>query len=261
MGIVEFVARGVPLTLVALALFVAMTLSRELGAVIYRRLRPFMSPPVSGRVDEAHILTAVLGLLALLVAFTFQMALDRFEARRDLVVDEANALSTAYLRSALLDDPAPVHADLRSYAEARLAYSLASERDRPAAALHAEGLQAAVWRDVVEAVRPLRGGPTPGFIAAPINEAFDLATRRKAISMARIPASVVATLGLFVLVTAGMLGYMTADTGGRHRIGSYLMFALLALAIILILDLDRPRSGAIRVSQSPMVEAVTAMRP
>ena len=202
MSIVDRIAREAPLPLVALGALFAMILARELGAAAHRWLRKSADAPERGSNDEAHILTAVLGLLALLVAFTFSLALDRHETRRALVVTEANALGSAYLRTAMLDDPEALRADLRAYARERLAYGLASGREQEAAGERANRLQVPVWRDALAATKAFHTTPLSGLVLAPINEAFDAATQRKAALAAHLPATVLTALALYAVIAA-----------------------------------------------------------
>jgi hypothetical protein len=177
------------------------------------------------------------------------------------VVAEANDLGTAYLRTSLLETPDVLRADLRAYTRERLAYGLSTGGAQEAAAKRADALQTAVWRDAMADVKPFRATALVGVETGPLNDAFDTATKRKAALSARLPTAVLATLALYAVIAAGLLGYTVEGAGGRHRIASLLMFLLLTLAIGLILDLDRPRSGAIEVPQTPMADALAAMTP
>lgn len=260
MDLIEYLTRHAPLPLVGIAIFAAMVASRELGAKLFEVLGPVLPPPEPVRINESHIVAAVLGILLVLIGFGFYLAVERQEARRDLVVSEASALKTAYLRTEFLDDPKALQASLRAYAQARLAYGLSQESDRKDKALEATKLQAPVWRDVIAATKPLRSEPLPSLITDPINEAFDLADRRNAIADARIPPPVLTTIALYVLAITGILGFTTSAAGGQHRIGSFLLFALVSSVIILVLDIDRPRGG-LRVPQVAMSEALAGMKP
>lgn len=258
-GVGEFVQRT-PLAALALLLLVAMIAARELGGLAHRVLtRRGMRAADADGTDEGYILSAVLGLLALLVAFTFSLALNRFEERRTLVVAEANALGTAWLRTSLVDAPAPLRTALRAYARERLAFGLSDGADEIAAEARADALQPQVWDQALAAVRPYRTTALAGLVLDPINQAFDLAGSRHAALAARLPATVLGALCLYALASAGVLGYAMSGAGARHRIASMVMFALVVLAISLILDLDRPRDGAIRVPQGAMTDALRAM--
>lgn len=260
MDLIEYLTRHAPLPLVGIAIFAAMVVSREIGAKLFEMLRPVLLPPEPVRINESHIVAAVLGILLVLIGFGFYLAVDRQETRRDLVVSEASALKTAYLRSQFLEDTPALQSSLRAYTQARLAYGLSEESDRTAKALEASKLQDQVWHDVIAATKPLRSETLPSLISAPINEAFGLADRRNAIADARIPPPVLATIALYLLAITGILGFTTSAAGGQHRVGSFLLFALMASVIILILDIDRPRGG-MRVPQIAMSEVLADMKP
>jgi hypothetical protein len=93
----------------------------------------------------------------------------------------------------------------------------------------------------------------------PLNQAFDAASSRQAELGARLPPAVLEALLLYALAAAAALGYSVSS--GRHRAISAMLFVLLGLSILLIVDLDRPRSGAIRVPQAAMAAALEAMQP
>ena len=246
-----------PLGLFAVVLFVCMVLAREFGASSHRFLS--RQKDVGESSDEGYILSAVLGLLALLLAFTFGLALDHYEKRRELVVTEANALGTAYLRTGILDQPDQLRSLLHSYTQQRLAYGHSWGTAAAEAAAKAEALQARIWDMAVATVRPQRATPMAPMLLGPLNDAFDAASARKAALAARLPVSVMGALSLYAIVAAGMLGYAVTAAGGRHRGASLVLFVLLTLAMELIVDLDRPRSGTIHVSQAPMADALAGM--
>jgi uncharacterized membrane protein YbhN (UPF0104 family) len=209
--------------------------------------------------DESVILTAVLGLLALLMAFSFGMALSRNDARRELVVTEANALGTAYLRTSVFDDPARLRGLMRQYAQTRLSYGVNGGPAQQSAERETAQLQPQIWDEAVRLVGPDRATPLAGFLLAPINDAFDAAGARKAALSAHLPPSVLVTLALYLVASAGVLGYLIPGGRLRHRAAAYILFALFALSLGVILDLDRPRSGLIRVPQGTMADTVQMM--
>lgn len=246
-----------PLWQLAILSFALMLIAWEGGGLLQARLhRNVHKDDVQ---DEGYILSGILGLLALLIAFTFGLALDRYETRRDLVVAEANALGTAWLRTDIVDNPAPLRAALREYAKARVDFSIAHGDKRPEANAAANAKQAQLWAAALAALGDKKASPLAPMLLAPINEAFDTATARTAALDARLPASIGAILGLYALISAAMLGYVVARAGGRQRAASVLLFMMVTLSFILIEDLDRATDGAVQVSQQPMVDALAAM--
>jgi hypothetical protein len=255
---VERFFREAPLLGVLLSLFLVMCLAREFGA--WARRREGRIPRKEGAVtDEAYILSAVLGLLALLVAFSFGMALNRYEARRELVVTEANALGMAYLRAAVLDDPAKLRRLMLQYAQARLEYGEVDGAAQ-AAEREADQLRPQVWAEAVRQIAPSRDTPLAGFLLSPLGEAFDAASQRKAELQARMPLVVLVTLSVYFVAAAAVLGYASERAEARHRVASFALFGLFTLALGVILDLDRPAGGLIHLPQGAMVDTVAMMR-
>jgi hypothetical protein len=93
------------------------------------------------------------------------------------------------------------------------------------------------------------------------NAAFDASASRRAALEARVPTTILETLVAYAAVSAAIMGYVLAADGARHRTASFVLLLLVALAITLIMDLDRPRVGSIQVSQAPLERAVLSMRP
>jgi hypothetical protein len=214
--------------------------------------------------NQVHILSATLALLGLLVGFTFSLALGRYDARRHLVVDEANAIGTAYLRSELAPEPyrSQLVAALRRYADARLALSAAGEDRTSIAEVEArtDSLHRQMWSVTVAAVPNVQPPAVSSIIVSAINTVIDLATSRSAELSARLPPSVIAALLLYATVASSVLGFVTGRAQQRSRVPSFILLCLLTLALGLIFDLDRARSGTIRVSQQPLIDVREMMK-
>jgi len=246
-----------PLWLVGLGVLATLLLAVEIGYRGHLWLVRRRAGDEAKEDGQTHLLGAVLGLLALLLGFTFSLSLDRYETRRDLVVQEANALGTAWLRTQLLEEPnrAVVAGRLRNYVAARVAWSKAPHAD-PAAA---SAGQQALWTAVGAALRTDSSPQLTRGLMDAVNESFDLAASRIYERQAHIPDRVLFVLLLYTVLSSVMLGYVLAGSGRPHRIATFLTLMLLSLALVLILDLDRPRSGAIQVSQQPLEDLVANM--
>ncbi|MBU1377425.1 MAG: hypothetical protein KKE02_14965 [Alphaproteobacteria bacterium] len=246
---------GTPLWALAALLFLALMASREAGGWLRRRT---LRNSDGEAIEHDYILNGILGLLALLVAFTFGLALDRYDARRDLVVDEANAIGTAEMRVRLLDPAQGLHlAGLyRQYAETRLKYGEALAADKPPLQRQSQALRARIEIDALAALQPVRLTPLAAMVTPAVNESLDIGVTREATHASRIPTMVLAVLAIYALVSAGVLGAALTAAGRSNRGLSGLLLALLTLAIIVILDLDRPQEGSIRISQQPLADLV-----
>lgn len=208
------------------------------------------------------LLSGGLALLGLLVGFTFSMATDRFDARRMWVNEEANAIGTAYLRARLTvgPDKAALPTLWANYAEARLALSVSHDglQERQALLDRAETIQTNIWQATQRESAAARDDITASLVEA-TNLAFDVAGSRRTAVEARIPPGIVWTVILYALVAAALLGH-TLAFDRRRLFQSSALLLLVAMSIALIIDLDRPQSGVVRVSQAPMERAVASIR-
>lgn len=243
------------LVFIALALFLLMVLALESGAAAQRRFAPAAR---DGEHSEGLLLSAALALLGLLIAFTFSLAISRYDARRAMVVTEANAIGTAWLRAGLTGGPGnpDLQQAITQYTDVRLGLS----EGRSAASVEREttGAQASVWA-ALERTIPKAPPALFNSLVTSVNEMFDAASARKAERDAKIPAHVLELLVLYTIMSAGIVGYVMNASGRRHLAVTTILFGLLALAITLILDLDRPRRGSILVSQQPMIDVRASM--
>lgn len=242
-----------------LILFAAMVGARELGAFGHRVAdrRYESSSTIEG--DANVLLSVALGLLSLLIGFAFSLSLSRYDHRRELVADEASALSTAAQRIALLDAPARdnLMRQLRVYAVIRVAAGRsATDAERQMLERRAEETSVALAKATVLTVAPLRGTSTGTFILDGVDRATDVADQRRAAADAKLPGRVVEALTAYCIVVAGLIGYALTSTASRNRVVTYLLFGLFAFAIAMILDLDRPRGGAIRIGEKPMTDVL-----
>lgn len=203
---------------------------------------------------------AALGLLAFLVAFTFGLSASRFEARRAVLLDEVNAIGTAYLRAGLLPEPhrTSVRRLLREYVDVRLA--AVDQGSLEMGIRRSEELHGRVWSEVVAvAARDPRSIPTGLFIQS-VNEMIDLHTKRVTVGVrSRIPTSIWLALFAVAVVTLGAMGYHNGLIQTRRSIASLAVVLSFAITTWLIADLDRPYRGLIRVSQQPMIDLKSSM--
>ena len=243
-----------PLWLLAAVFFAGLLVAREIGYFLRRR----HGGPDDGKDSEAFAMTSVLGLLALLIGFTFSIALSRYEARRELVVKEANAIGTTWLRMQLLDagDRVRMEALLRRYVDARIAFgSAAGPEDEVQRYQQTVVLQDELWTALVAVTAPFRDTPRASLLVTTTNESIDLAAERFAARQAHIPARIMRMLVMFAWLGAALVGY---ERGGQRKTTT-LLFLLLTLAASLVVDLDRPSTGLVNVPQDPMLELRASM--
>jgi hypothetical protein len=230
------------------ALFVVLPGSCRLGYWIGRR--------VAGRRDEsarshaAAWQASLLALAGLLIGFTFSMAQARYDARKQIVLGEANAIGTTYLRTHLLDNGPgeELRALLRRYVDARLAFAEAGgDRARIDELLRQSSVLAdQIWTRVSAAGRADPTPPTALLVSA-TNEMLDAAEAHLAALENPLPATVFLVLLLTTAVAMGAVGYECGLQGKRHALGMLVAPLLLAVVIALVFDLAHPRLGIIRV--------------
>ena len=245
---------GLPLPLIGIMLVVGFVLASMLGSWLWR--------PGDGKnqSDVGYIVSGSLGLLALLIGFTFAVALDRYATRRDLVVTEANAIEATWLRADLLGGAAgsKLKAMLKNYATSRLRFSEAvGSQGLVDANAEADRRQQALWSEVTRIVDTGERPVIARAVVDALGNVVEASARREAAARANIPGAVIRTLLVYALITSMILGYALGGAPRRHRFVGYSLFVLLAMAVTMILDLDRPSGGAIKVSQQPMVDLVS----
>jgi len=207
---------------------------------------------------------AVLGLLGLLLGFTFAIAAGRFDERRLLVVKDANAIGTTYLRASLLPDAhvEPVRDLLRRYTALRIeAYSKLDDLVKRAKVLaYSAELQRALWDHAVAAAKESPTVTVSLFVNA-LNETIDTEAERLAAGRATIPITI--WLLLLIVAALGCLtsSYAAGAAGERTAFSSYVLPLLIAVVILLIYDVMQPRQGMIGVSQQPLVDLLASMAP
>lgn len=235
--------------LISAALFLGILICLEVGFRVGRRN--------SGKYREsAHegigvIEAAIFGLLGLLLGFTFAGGASRLDARRQLVVQEANAIGTAYLRLDVLpiDGQPEMHRLFRDYVEARLrVYEKLPDRAAAEQELaRATELQNEIWSHAVVGSRNDSTQNTARLLLPAINDMIDVTTERTVALDTHLPRLIFALLAT-VAVTSGLLaGYAMAKRGRRSVLHMILYAAVIAVTLYAVLDLENPRFGLIRL--------------
>jgi hypothetical protein len=240
--------------LTALGLFGGILLMLEIGRRI--GVRRAARDSEGARAGTGAVEGAVFGLMGLLIAFTFSGAASRFEARRQLVTEEANNIGTAWLRLDLLPAGAqPTLRDIfRRYVDLRLeVYASLPDLNAARAALdRSASLQKEIWRLAVAGCREAPSQASMLLLPA-LNQMFDITTTRTMAAKTHQPVIIFAMLVLLTLISALLAGYNMAAARTRswvHLLG----FALvMALAVYIIIDLEYPRLGLIQVHSADQV--------
>jgi hypothetical protein len=227
----------------------------ELGYRLGRRVNVAEGDPTLSQAMSWQ--ATLLGLLGLLIGFSFAMAVARFDARRQLVVDEANAIGTAYLRADVLDDAAAreVRELLRRYVDVRLEfYEAGVNRARVQEANRTSStLQQRIWSRVVAAGREDPHAMTRALLVQATNEMIDAEGRRRSALYNHVPVTVFTVIVLVSVWAVGLLGYTSGLARKRLWFATAAMPLLIAVVVSLVFDLDRPRMGLVREGQQSMM--------
>lgn len=218
--------------------------------------------------DKSHANTlhgAVLGLLALLLGFTFAMAVSRYETRKTLMIEQANAIGTAALRGSLLPPP---HGDraaalFSEYVDSRLQYNAAGRDDAKVAA--AEVRAARIEKELWDISRILltedpRSQPASLYTQA-LNQMFDIRESRRFALNDRVPLAVTVMLFLVSMTAMGLVAYGCGLTGRRRPLANLTFACLIALVLTIILDIDAPRVGFVTVSPESLLRLQESLGP
>lgn len=243
-------------------LFVTMILAIETGHRVGLRTKGAL--PETLRTQITAIQGAILGILALLLGFTFSLALQRYDSRSEAVVAEANAIGTAFLRADLLPEALRGKAKdtLRRYVDLRVeagGISLERTDERAAIGVEVTRLHGILWDDAVRAAAMQPNPVSTGLFIQSLNEAIDAYGSRNASLDRHVPELVLLLLYGTFLMTGLIVGYASGTAGIRASFTTYIMVALIVLLVFIILDLDRPRRGIIRIDQQAMVELQRSM--
>jgi hypothetical protein len=212
------------------------------------------------KAPVGEIVGAMLGLLALLLAFTFSLAASRFDTRRGLVLDEANALGTTWLRAGLLPEPqrANIRKLLREYLEVRLGAIESGLIQQ--GITRSEELQQQLWAEAAALGERQSGSIMVGLFITSLNELIDLHAKRVMFGLrTRIPPSIWAALYFVALFAMGAMGYHTGLVGARRSLAILPPALTFSVVLLLIADLDRPREGMFKVSQQSLADLRSLM--
>jgi hypothetical protein len=230
------------------ALFVGMLVCLEIGLVLGRR----STADEGGKEGLSVIEGAIFALLGLLIAFTFSGAAARFEGRRHYIVEEANDIGTAYLRIDLLpaDSQPEIRELFRRYVDSRIeTYKVAGAHREKAMQLfiQSQNLQNEIWQKSVAAAGRSPNTAASMLLLPAVNAMIDITTTRLATTENHPPMIIFAMLALIALASSMMAGFEMATRKKRSwlHIAGYAL--ILSISVYVILDLEFPRLGIIRV--------------
>ena len=251
---IELMFQAIPLwlfySITVVIVLLSVVCGLLLGSYIRRKGKSQKEAPIGA------IVASILGLLAFILAFTFGMAASRFDARKQLLLDEVNAIGTAFLRTDFLSEPQGTASRklLKEYVDIRVEATLQVEK-LPQALVDSEALHNRLWSQLTALSKQDNDSILLGLYVQALNDVIDLHSKRVTIGIQyRIPGMV--WLMLYIVTILAMVA--VGSQFGLAGTSSWLIILLLALSfsavILLIADLDRASEGLLKVSQKPMTE-------
>jgi hypothetical protein len=224
----------------------AMLLCLEIGFRLGRRYRRETPTRETTNIFDS----ATLALLGLLLAFAFAASMTRFNARRDLIVQEANTIGAAYLAVEVLPSARQPEMRIlfRKLLEARMEVYGAADAGRDSGPARREALllQRRIWTRAVEAYHSDAGDGVSKVLLPALKEMIQATTERNISLSLKIPPAILALLLGVALLASFMAGHGMAKSGRRSTLHGALFVVGVCLTIYIILDLDNPRSGLVR---------------
>jgi hypothetical protein len=243
--------------LVALGLVAGVVGAHEIGFWLGSMIRS-ADEPFDRQV--ALVRTSTAALVAFLIGFAFSGAASRFIDRLDIIVKEANALGTAYLRADTTAEPqrAELKAALKEYTADRVTLLSREGRDQIKPLLaKVSSLHERMWRSAIKATQD--NAPLMAVVLPPINEVIDLHSMHLAMARRHLPVPIMAVLLGTAAISVSIIGFGNGRVGRRFSLLDSVYGAVLAVALWMTIDLDYPGIGLIRVSNLPVVETLAAM--
>lgn len=243
--------------LTIIVIMIASEVGYRMGRSAHRRSEDEKESSVTA------IVGSILGLTAFMLAFTFGIVTDRYDARKALVRDEANAIGTAYLRADFLPESDRDEATelFREYVDCRLAAVQSRDLDRMRKASNdSSRIQRQLWDMAVTNARKDMNSDVAALYIDSLNQVINIHALRVAVGLqARIPAGIWLVLCILVIFGIISVGYQIAIAGSRRPRVTLILAVSFSLVIVLIASLDRPHGRFIKVSQQPLVDLRASM--
>ena len=244
----------IPIPVLYVGLIVLFAVAVEVGYLLGdRRQKNTDYVDESRTAQSGVVLGAMLTLSGFLIGFTFSMAGGQFDNRREIVIDDANAIGTAFLRTTQLPEPYRSNSQrlFGDYVERRATLFEDAPQEQMA---RSERIQSELWANATEVAR-LDPTPVTAIYIQALNEMIDIHGKRVYVELfMRIPDAVVATLSVLSLLTMALTGYLLGLRGKRWGLPTGLMILTYATVFVIVVDLDRPVHGLFSVDNTPIVE-------
>jgi hypothetical protein len=245
----------VQLALMAIGLVIAYEVCWQIG----RRRREETRDAKKSQADVA--VAALLALLGLMLAFSFELGANRFDRRKSIVLDEANAIATTYLRAELLPAPYDHRSQqlLRDYVRAREGWHTPEELER--AIRRSSSLHDDLWTNAVAAARATPPSPITAQYIESLNRMLDLYEARVTVALyQRIPPAIFVALYFMSLLSIGMVGLRAGVDRSRGPLPAAILMTSIMSVMALIASLDQPMSRLFHVTQHALHDTERMMR-
>jgi hypothetical protein len=207
------------------------------------------------------IRNAILALVTFLIGFSFSGAGARFIDRHDMIVKEANAIGTSYLRAMLLPEPqrSTLQGELRQYTLGRLELLRNFDPENTRALLNkVSESQTRIWKAGVDGVGTDR--EFANFMLPPLNDVIDIHSEHLSAARRHIPQAILVVIVIAAAIGMGMIGYDNGLMGKRYFLLSGTFAVVSGASLWMTIDLDRPRHGLVRASEAPYTELLDSMK-
>jgi hypothetical protein len=254
---------GLGRTATGALLFLSLLIASEVGYRVGHLTRRGRSVSANDLSAISTLTAGMIGLLAFTLSLSINFAQNRYETRRGLVLEEANAIETAWLRTKLIDgeEGPAIAAKIEDYARVCLDFtSAASDADVPALVARANALQGDIWQTTQVLAHRLPNPVTAALISA-LNEMFDDTTAQRFAYASRVPADIMLGLYFGALLSIAALSYQFSLSGKRHFVMSSLLLLMWSGGMLVIVDLNLPRMGRITADVAPLAWTIQDFGP
>ncbi|MBB6055106.1 hypothetical protein [Tolumonas osonensis] len=238
--------------------FFLLWFSALFGAFVLRKWR---APDTVTREDFSIVQASTLSLLALLIGFSFSMSIGRYDQRKNYEKEETNAIGTEYLRAELLpaNETVKLKAMLKDYLDLRiLFYTTSNKQELQQINKRTAALQADMWAVVRE---PAKAQPSPigSLTVSGMNDVLNSQRHTQAAWLNRIPIAATVLMTLIAMFGNAMLGYSSRSPESERRL-FLLLPVIVSIAFLLIMDIDSPSWGIIRVVPDNLISLAESLR-
>lgn len=250
-----------PTLLNAIIFILLLLFALEAGYQLGKRRSGNASPGDSE--NRNLVLTAMYALLGLMLAFTYTFTLSRADLRKDALINESNAIGSAFLKSGMIDEPnrSELRKALLDYAGTRVIHSDTAGNYAKIKDLLEQSSQAQsrIWPIVQKVLDEEPPGSAEVSIVNAVNDLFDAGSKRLAVSFDVLPAILLLMLLFLTCSCLALTGFNSGHSGKINRGGLVLLVFFLAVVILIITDFDRSFRGFVQISQQSMIDIIDDM--